>query len=257
MTDSSTPPPNHKLMALLHRGRGADLARGERACLVAGVLATHVLALWALMQVDVVRDAVRQVAPLMVEFVSLAPPPPVPPPVQAPPPVARPAPRVRPMPPAPVAAPRPALDTPAPAIVSASPSPRWASPAPAPALPPPVPESPVAPVLSQPVAPPVPTPPPPPPPRTLSASNIAYLVPPPIEMPLASRRMGEEGTVFLRVLVGVDGLPRQVSVQRSSGHPRLDAQALGAMKQARFKPQTDHGEAIEWIVIAPLQYEIE
>jgi periplasmic protein TonB len=256
MTESSTSPPNLDLMALLQSGRGADLARGERACLVGGVLATHVLALWALMQLDVVRDAVRQVTPLMVEFVSLAPPPPVPPPVQAPPPVARPAPRVRPTPAPPGAVARPAPETAVPAIVSASPAPSWT--APAPSLPPPAPEQPVVATAPQPPTPPAPAPPaPPPPPRILSASNIAYLVPPPIEMPLASRRMGEEGTVFLRVRVGVDGLPRQVSVQRSSGHPRLDAQALGAMKLARFKPQTEQGKAIEWIVIAPLQYEIE
>jgi protein TonB len=50
-------------------------------------------------------------------------------------------------------------------------------------------------------------------------------VPPPIEVPLASRRLGEQGLVQLRVLVGVDGLPRQVSVQRSSGFARLDEQA--------------------------------
>lgn len=94
-------------------------------------------------------------------------------------------------------------------------------------------------------------------PRLLPASNIAYLVPPPIELPLASRRLGEQGLVLLRVLVGIDGLPRQVSVQRSSGHARLDEQAVAAMKRARFKPQTDQGMPIEWIVIAPLQYEIE
>ena len=94
-------------------------------------------------------------------------------------------------------------------------------------------------------------------PRLLPASNIAYLVPPPIEVPLASRRLGEQGLVQLRVLVGVDGLPRQVSVQRSSGFTRLDEQAVSAMRRARFKPQTDQGVPIEWIVVAPPQYEIE
>jgi protein TonB len=91
----------------------------------------------------------------------------------------------------------------------------------------------------------------------LPASNIAYLVPPPIEVPLASRRLREEGIVRLRVLVGVDGLPRQVTVQRSSGFARLDEQAVSAMRRARFKPQTDQGVPIAWIVIAPLQYEIQ
>ena len=119
----------------------------------------------------------------------------------------------------------------------------------------------VAPAPAEPPTPvppaPAPSPPAPPQPRLLPASNIAYLVPPPIEVPLASRRLGEQGLVMLRVRVGVDGLPRQVSLQRSSGYARLDEQAMSAMKQARFEPQTDNGAPIEWIVVAPLQYEIE
>ena len=63
--------------------------------------------------------------------------------------------------------------------------------------------------------------------------------------------------MVLRVLVGTDGQPRQVSLQRSSGHGRLDEQAIWAMKRARFKPQMENGVAIEWIVIAPLQYELQ
>lgn len=109
-------------------------------------------------------------------------------------------------------------------------------------------------------APPPPPPPPPAPtpapPRQMPASAVAYLVPPPIEVPLASRRLGEQGTVWLRVLVGADGAPRQVTVQKSSGFARLDEQALSAMRKARFKPQVDNGVAVEWIVVAPLQYEI-
>lgn len=112
--------------------------------------------------------------------------------------------------------------------------------------------------LAPPAAVPAPPPPPPPPtaPRELPASSIAYLVPPPVELPLASRRLGEQGTVWLRVRVGADGLPRQVTLHKSSGHARLDEQALGAMRQARFKPQVENGVPVEWIVIAPLQYEI-
>lgn len=120
--------------------------------------------------------------------------------------------------------------------------------------PPPLPRLPAVEAIR--VQAPAPLPPPPSPPRPLPASSIAYLVPPPIELPLASRRLGEQGTVWLRVLVGADGLPRQVSVQRSSGFPRLDEQALSAMRRARFRPQLDNGAPVEWTVIAPLQYEI-
>lgn len=104
--------------------------------------------------------------------------------------------------------------------------------------------------------PPPPAPPAPPAPRQLPSSAVAYRVPPPIEVPLASRRLGEQGTVWLRVWVGVDGAPRQVTVQTSSGFTRLDEQALWAMRRARFKPQVENGQPVEWIVVAPLQYEI-
>jgi len=90
----------------------------------------------------------------------------------------------------------------------------------------------------------------------LPASAVAYLVPPPIEVPLASRRLGEAGTVWLRVRVGREGLPQHVALHRSSGYERLDRQALDAMQRARFKPQVVDGEAVEWIVVAPLQYDL-
>ena len=82
-------------------------------------------------------------------------------------------------------------------------------------------------------------------------------MPPAIAVPMASRRLGEAGTVLLRVWVDAQGLPRQVSVHRSSGFARLDEQAIAAMREARFQPVTDGGSAIDWVVIAPLQYEID
>jgi protein TonB len=91
----------------------------------------------------------------------------------------------------------------------------------------------------------------------LAASAIRYRVPPAIAVPMASRRLGEAGTVLLRVWVDAQGLPRQVSVHRSSGFARLDEQAIAAMREARFQPVTDGGSAIDWVVIAPLQYEID
>ncbi|MDP3084279.1 MAG: energy transducer TonB, partial [Rubrivivax sp.] len=80
---------------------------------------------------------------------------------------------------------------------------------------------------------------------------------PPVELPRASRRAGEAGTVWLRVRVGVGGLPTQITLHRSSGHERLDEQALWAMRQARFRPQTENGLPIEWQVIAPIEYPLE
>ncbi len=236
-------------------GRGSDLRPAERHLLVAGVGLAHLAALWGLLQVSAVQDAVRQVAPLLVDFITIEQPKPeAPPPQPPPPPKPRPQPVPRPAaPPVLAAPPAPAAELPAPFVVPPPP------PEPVPVvtapLAPPAPPKPPAPLA--PPAPPAPPPPAPPAPRVIPASNVAYTTPPPIEVPLASRRMGEQGTVQLRVLVGIDGLPKTVTVQRSSGHVRLDEQAVWAMQRARFKPQTDDGVPIEWIVIAPLQYEIE
>ncbi len=136
------------------------------------------------------------------------------------------------------------------------------APAPAPAveaMPAPIPKTAFdTPRLSAPS--PTPTPAPAPAaaePRPVSSSAIRYRVPPPVAVPLASRRLGESGTVWLRVRVDRQGLPAQVSVHQSSGYPRLDEQALAAMQAARFVPQSDNGTPIEWVVIAPLAYDLD
>lgn len=116
--------------------------------------------------------------------------------------------------------------------------------------------TPAAPAAPVPQAAAAPAPPPavPPPRRQVSGSAVRYLVLPPVEVPRASRRAGEHGTVWLRVVVDAAGLPVLVSVQRSSGYARLDEQALSAMRQARFKPHTEDGHAVEVEVIAPIEY---
>lgn len=211
----------------------------------AGLLAIaglHGLLIWALCQGDAIRVVLRQAQPLMVALVHDAAPPPAPdlqrPRTSTPPPLtsALPPPEVTlaNTPPAPVAVMVPVTPV-------ALPSP----PAPVTVVAEPTPVRMPAPVAA------------PPAPRQLSASAIRYRVPPPIEVPMASRRLGESGTVLLRVLVDALGQPRQITLHRSSGHARLDEQALAAMRQARFQPVSEDGAAIEWLVIAPLQYDVD
>jgi periplasmic protein TonB len=56
--------------------------------------------------------------------------------------------------------------------------------------------------------------------------------------PATSRRLGEEGSVQLRVFVDEKGRPQDVAVDRSSGHSRLDQAAISAVKRWRFQPAT-------------------
>lgn len=197
------------------------------------IACAHIVALWALLQVVSVREAVREVAPLMVDLVAPDSPPAAPPPA---------APPSRPMPRTPPAPQPPILAAPAPVPVAAE---TFTAPAPPPA---PAPE-PVAAVVA-----PAPPAPPPPARKVIAATAVRYLVQPQAEVPRASRRAGEHGVVWLRVVVATSGVPLQVTVQRSSSHPRLDEQALWAMRQARFQPHTEGGRPIEVEVVAPIEY---
>jgi protein TonB len=235
MTAATLPP--HRLPT------GDGFARRRRPESLLLIAVAHAAAIWLFLQVDVVASVVHQAAPLMVAM--LADPAPQRPPEPALPKPSR-------------AVPPPLALTPPPEVQvlqAAPPAPPPAAVVVAvlPVTPPPLVQAvtaPPAPVPVQVAAAPAPPP-------VLAASAIRYRVPPAIEVPMASRRLGEAGTVLLRVLVDAQGLPRQVSVHKSSGFARLDEQALAAMRQARFQPVTDGGNAIEWVVIAPLQYEID
>ncbi|MDO9094940.1 MAG: energy transducer TonB [Rubrivivax sp.] len=200
--------------------------------------------MWALLQVDGVREAVREVAPLMVGLMAHDPPPPAPAPPVPPPP----RPWIRPLRPAPQP---PVLAAPTPLPVAADSFTALAPPPASPATPTPEPVA----VEAAP-APPAPSPPAPPPPvrKVIAATAVRYLVQPQAAVPRASRRAGEHGVVWLRVVVATNGVPLQVTVQRSSSHPRLDEQALWAMRQARFQPHTEDGRPIVVEVVAPIEY---
>lgn len=144
----------------------------------------------------------------------LPPPPPPPPPKDLPPPPPPPPPAYVPPVDVPVANAAPAEGAIA-AVTTV-----------APAAPPPVVEAPPAP----------PPPPPAPAVRVAPVVNAANCQKP--EYPSASRRLEEEGTVHLRMLVGVDGRVVQAEVNKSSGFPRLDDAAREALSKCLFKPGT-------------------
>lgn len=77
-----------------------------------------------------------------------------------------------------------------------------------------------------------------------------------MSVPLMSRRLKESGVVLLRIVVDAKGLLKTAVVSRSSGFARLDEQALHDIRSARFVPQTENGQPIEWQTTAPLSYEV-
>ncbi|MBI2742251.1 MAG: energy transducer TonB [Rhodospirillales bacterium] len=88
-------------------------------------------------------------------------------------------------------------------------------------------------------------------PRTVSASQLGYLVPPNPIYPARSRKVGEQGAVMIRVLVDVVGRPSQVSLQTSSGHPAL---RVSAVRAAQFRPYAEGGLPQAVWVLVPINF---
>ena len=63
------------------------------------------------------------------------------------------------------------------------------------------------------------------------------------EYPAKEHGTGHQGTVILRVLVGSDGAPHDVSVTRSLS-PAFDESAIKAVSNCRFSPATKYGKPV-------------
>jgi protein TonB len=237
-----------------------------KRAVLAAVIFFHVGGGWALTQVEPVKLVVGDIAPMEVRMVAaeqpaqvelpmdeppplpeVPPPPPDlatvvdPPPPDLPSPVfpveAPPPPPPEPPPPKPPEPPKPKPPQPKP-VQKAAPAPRPAAdaqPQQATAAPPGPPAAPVA-------------------PKTVSASQLGYLVPPNPIYPARSRKAGEQGSVTIRVLIDVTGRPAQASLQTSSGHAALDESALSAVRAAQFKPYAEGGLPQAVWVLVPINF---
>jgi len=192
----------------------------RRLLIVAAVIGLHIAGLWAL-QSGLLRRAVELVVPVQViaDLIELpqpkvepAPPPPAPQPAPKPQPVVRQTPRPQPTP-LPVAVADPAPSDHAP-IVPAPVPPAAAESSPAPARP------------AEPAVPAV----------QLPSSTADYLNNPAPAYPPLSRRLGEQGRVVVRVLIGTDGTASQAEIRSSSGFERLDQAALQTVLKWRYVP---------------------
>ncbi len=117
--------------------------------------------------------------------------------------------------------------------------------------PPPAPVAEAAPAKAAPVEAPAPAP------IVQPRFDAAYLNNPPPNYPTLSRRMNEQGKVFLRVHVQPSGLPDQVELKTSSGFPRLDNSAIEAVKHWRFVPAKQGNDAVAAWVVVPVAFNLE
>lgn len=222
----------------------------RNAVIALSVVALHVGLIWALQSGLLVRTA-ELIVPVEVlaQFIEPAAP------LEKPAPPSPPAPPVRPVKPAPVVqkkvVPQRALpSSPMPlAIADATPSPN----APTGSLAQDVASTP-APVATAPAAPPAP---PAPPAIQLPSSNADYLQNPKPAYPPLSKRLGEQGKVIVRVLIGADGVPKKAEMRQSSGFDRLDQAALSTVLKWRYVPGKRGGVAEEMWFNVPINFVLE
>jgi periplasmic protein TonB len=213
-----------------------------KRALLALVIFFHVGGGWALTQVEPVKLIVGDIAPMEVRMVPAEQAAQPDPPLDEPPPLPE-------VPPPPPDLPPPVFPVEAP---PPPPPPQPEKPKPQPPKPvqkrPPVPQAPVEaqPQQAAPAAPAAP--------KTVSASQLGYVVPPNPIYPARSRKAGEQGNVMIRVLIDVTGRPAQVSLQTSSGHPELDQSALSAVRAAQFRPYAEGGLTQAVWVLVPINF---
>jgi protein TonB len=215
------------------------------------VVLFHVAALWAL-QSGLLRRTVEILVPIEVvnELITLqAPkvePAEVPPEPKTPEPVRQPA--VKKVEPALPAAPKQVVvpdSRPAPNAPTAVFGPQpVAPPAATPVTPEAAPAAPAAPAAA--------------PARVeLPSSDASYLQNPSPAYPPISKRLGEQGKVVVRVLIGADGSPQQAELERSSGFDRLDRSALEYVMRCRYVPGKVGGVPQAMWYEAPVNFVLE
>ena len=223
--------------------------------IIGSVVLFHLAALWAL-HTGLLKRMTEVVVPVMMISQSEPPPPPPPvvKPVEPPPPVTQTPPPVTQTPPPqqPVLTPPPSPTPVAPAVVAPEPAPVLAAPA--------TPTAPAT-VVNTPAPAPAPAPAPPaaaaPAKVELPNSKADYLHNPPPDYPRMSVRLGEQGQVIVKVLIGADGVPQKAEVQTSSGFERLDKAALDAAMRWRYVPGKRGGVAETMWYLLPMTFNLK
>ncbi|MCD0257586.1 energy transducer TonB [Xanthomonas melonis] len=89
---------------------------------------------------------------------------------------------------------------------------------------------------------------------TVPATELAALKTPPPEYAPELACAGVGGTSVLRVVIGTEGKPTDVSVTQSSGQPVLDEAAQKRVREWQFKPATRDGKAVPQTIQVPVAF---
>ncbi len=82
-------------------------------------------------------------------------------------------------------------------------------------------------------------------PRTIPASPNDKYINKPAGYPKSAALRGEQGTVYLAVLIAPDGRAESVQLMQSSGYAALDQAARDAVASWHFRPAVRNGVAVE------------
>jgi protein TonB len=209
-----------------------------------GVVLLHLGALWAL-QTGLLRRVADLVVPaeMLVEIMAAPAPANVAPPRQPSPP--------KPTTPAPPVPAKAAVTAPVPlAVADTNPVPSSAAaPTPAPAAAAPTTNA-AGPATAAATTPPVAK-------VDLPSSDADYLHNPKPPYPGLSKRLGEQGKVLVRTLIGADGLPQKAEIKQSSGFDRLDQAALTTALRWRYVPGKRAGVAEAMWFNVPFTFVLE
>jgi protein TonB len=99
--------------------------------------------------------------------------------------------------------------------------------------------------------------PPTPPKLEQPSSDADYLNNPKPPYPPMSKRMGEQGKVVIRTLIGADGAAQEASIHQPSGFDRLDQAALATARKWRYVPGKRAGVAEAMWFNVPFTFVLE
>lgn len=89
-----------------------------------------------------------------------------------------------------------------------------------------------------------------------AATDVMAVRTPPPSYPPEVACMGGEGTSVLKLVIGSNGRPQEITVLTSSGHPALDQAARTAVADWEFRPATRNGVASASTIQVPVTFRL-
>lgn len=85
-------------------------------------------------------------------------------------------------------------------------------------------------------------------------TEVAAVKTPPPQYPIELACTGVGGTTTLKVVVGVEGKPTEVTQLTSSGNPQLDEQARTAVQGWQFNAASRNGQKVPATIQVPVSF---